>query len=184
MRFTTLLLVGLTLALADYCEAQEGSYPRVEIFSGVSYLPADGMDFPRKNSPGFQFSVSGNVNRWFGMLGDFGGHYSRVSDLGPTRPAVTTSISVYEYMAGPRFAKRTERMTAFGQVLFGVVSGRTSTGAFSDKEFAFGGGGGFDINLSRRLAIRPLQLDYIGTFADMVENNFRFGAGVVVKLGR
>ena len=47
MRFTTLLFVGLTLALADYCEAQEGSYPRVEIFSGVSYLPADGMDFPR-----------------------------------------------------------------------------------------------------------------------------------------
>ena len=86
-------------------------------------------------------------------------------------------------MVGPRFTKRTERVNLFVHALFGGASGRVNLPGFADSEIALGGGGGFDINVNRRLAIRPLQVDYIGSFVDMLENNIRIGAGVVNKLG-
>jgi hypothetical protein len=178
-----LLMVSLLLISALEVAAQENAYPRLEVFGGVSYLPADGSDYPRKNSVGFQISTTGNVTSWFGILGDFGGQYSHVSDLGPAQPGLSTNTSVYEYLVGPRFTKRTQRVNLFVNALVGVASGRSGIG-FSDSELAFGGGGGFDINISRRFAVRPLQVDYIGSFADMVEHNMRFSAGIVVRLGQ
>jgi len=150
----------------------QDEHPRVEIFGGASYLPADNMDFPRNDSFGFQTSINGNFNRWFGIVGDVGGQYNR-----------TPHTSVHEFLAGPRFTKRTKRVTVFGHVLVGASVGHTSIQGFSDRGFTLGGGGGFDINLSPRIAIRPLQLDYIGSFVDILENNFRFGSGVVFKFG-
>ena len=150
----------------------QNEHPRLEIFGGASYLPANGQDFPRNNSVGFQTSVSGNLNRWFGIVGDVGGQYSANPDT-----------SVYEYLAGPRFTKRTRRVSLFAHFLVGASAGQTSVSGFSDKGLSLGGGGGFDINVSRRIAIRPLQLDYIGSFVDILEDNIRFGSGVVIKLG-
>lgn len=149
--------------------AQE-RYPGVELFGGASYLPADRKDFPRKNSVGFQTSLSGNVNRWFGVGGDFGGQYSHGS-------------TVHEYLVGPRFTKRGKRVNVFVHALIGGAEGRTNLRGFSDREFTFAGGGGFDIHITRRIAIRPLQLDYIGSFVDILENNIRVGSGLVLRLG-
>ena len=46
--------------------------PAVEIFGGYSLLPANGDDFPRQTSHGVQTSLTGNLTRWFGIVGDFG----------------------------------------------------------------------------------------------------------------
>ena len=75
------VLPGLLLLLAvpQFTWAQD-TYPRVEIFGGGSYIPANGMDFPRQNSAGFQTSLSANLNRWSGISGDFGGQYSHAPD--------------------------------------------------------------------------------------------------------
>jgi hypothetical protein len=161
----------------------QDDYPKAEIFGGFSYLPANGMDFPRKNSFGFQASVTGNITRSFGIVGDFGGQYRKASNLGPGYPGVTANTSVYEYLAGPRFAARAERVTVFVHALVGGAAGRTSLSGFSDSQFAFGGGGGVDINLNRYIAIRAIQIDYIGSFVDIVEHNARLGFGIVIKLG-
>ncbi len=161
----------------------QNSYPNAEIFGGFSYLPANGMDFPRKNSFGFQASVTGNITRSFGIVGDFGGQYRKVSDLGPGYPGMTANTSVFEYLAGPRFAARGERVTAFVHALVGGAAGRSSLAGFSDRQFAFGGGGGLDVNLNRHIAIRAIQIDYIGSFVDIVEHNARLGFGIVIKLG-
>lgn len=171
------------LALSQTGSAQD-SYPRVEIFGGASYLPADRLDFPRDNSVGFQAGISGNLTRRFGIFVDFGGQFSRNASLGPNFPGAAADASVYEFMAGPRFTERTGRMNLFVHALVGGASGRTNLRGLADSKFAFGGGGGLDIHVSCRIAIRPLQLDYIGSFVDIVEDNIRAGAGIVIRLGR
>ena len=107
---------------------------------------------------------------WFGVLGDFGGQYGNGS-------------TVHEFLVGPRFTKRTERVNVFVHALVGGADGRTTQRGFLDRGLTFGGGGGFDIQVTRRIAIRPLQLDYIGSFVDILEDNIRLGSGIVIRLG-
>jgi hypothetical protein len=40
-----------------------------------------------------------------------------------------------------------------------------------------------DISLGRRIAIRVIQLDYIFSFVDILEDNARVGCGMVIKFG-
>jgi hypothetical protein len=178
------MLPGLFLLLAvpQLTQAQD-SFPRVEIFGGGSFIPESGMDFPRKDSHGFQTSLTANLNRWFGITGDFGGQYSNAPDLGPNFNNSSAHTSVSEYLVGPQFTMRTNRVNVFAHALVGGATGRTNLSGFSNSGFALGGGGGFDIHVSRRIAIRPLQVDYLGSFADVLETNVRVGAGVVIKLG-
>lgn len=179
-----LLFALLLLLVVRQPVLAQDSHPRAEIFGGFSYLPGGKADFPRKNSYGFQASLCGNINHWFGVVADFGSQYRKVSDLGPGFPGVTANTSVHEYMAGPRFAVRRERFTFFSHALVGGAAGRSGLAGFSDKGFAFAGGGGLDINLGHRVALRVFQLDYIGSFVDILEDNARLGFGVVIKLGK
>ena len=175
-------------ALFLLAEAQpvlaQNSHPTAEIFGGFSYLPAGTADFPRKDSFGFQASVCGNISRWFGVVADLGGQYSKNRNLGPNWPGVTASTSVYEYMVGPRFAVRRQKFNFFSHALVGRANGHSNLVGFSDNSFALAAGGGLDINLGDRLALRVLQLDYVGSFADILEDNVRLGFGVVLKLGK
>jgi hypothetical protein len=179
-----LLFALLLLLVVEQPFLAQDSHPRAEIFGGFSYLPANGYDFPRKNSYGFQASLCGNISRWFGVVADLGGHYSKTSDLGPGWRGVTANTAVYEYMVGPRFAVRRQKFNFFSHALIGRANGHSNLVGFSDSAFAFAGGGGLDINLGDRLALRVLQLDYIGSFADILEDNVRLGFGVVIKLGK
>jgi hypothetical protein len=207
-RFAILLGIVLLLAMTQPVLAQN-NYPRAEIFGGFSYLPAGRADFPRKDSGGFQASFTGNITRGFGIVADFGGQYRKVSDLWPGNgyPGITVNTSVHEYLVGPRFAVRRKKFTLFFHGLVGGAAGHSELAdfassqsapgdqnwdresaarylaGFSDSLFTFGGGGGLDINLGERIAIRVIQLDYIGSFVDILEDNARLGFGIVIKLG-
>jgi hypothetical protein len=175
--------VFLLLAVSQAAFAQRNA-PRVELFGGFSSLPANVLtDFPRDDSYGFQGSVVVNLNRWFGIVGDFGGQYRTVTDLGSAWPGITAETSVYEYLVGPRFAARRGRATLFVHALVGGATGNAGLAGFSDSNFALGAGGGLDIDVTRRLAIRAVQFDWMGSFVDILEDNVRLGFGVVVKLG-
>lgn len=153
----------------------------VELFAGLSFLPANGDDFPRTNSTGFQVGVAVPVNRWFAVFGEVAGHYSSSSDLGPNFPGVSAETSVYEFLVGPRFTGRVDKIRVFGHALIGTSKGHTNIG-FSDSGFTFGGGGGVDVDVTSRLAVRG-QFDLFGSFADIVDVNPRFAIGVVARLG-
>jgi hypothetical protein len=183
MRRIALLLNVLLFLTAGQEVYAQTEVPRVELFAGFSYLPADGMDFPRENSNGFQFSLTGNVNRWFGIAGDFGGQYSTATDLGPGFPGVTAKTSVYEYLVGPRFSIRRDKYNLFFHGLVGGAKGNSGMQGFSDSAFTFAGGGGLDIYVDKHFSIRAIQMDYIGSFVDILENNARIGFGVVLRLG-
>ena len=91
---------------------------------------------------------------------------------------------VHEYLAGPRFTARSERVDVFGHGLFGVSTGDAGPGfsGFSDSGLTFGGGGGVDVRVSPRIAVRA-QYDLFGSFADIVEGNSRFAVGAVIRIG-
>ncbi len=170
--------VSATPALA------QPDYTPVEVFGGYSLLPANGDDFPRHTSHGVQASVTGSLNHWFGVMGDVGIQFNTASDLGPGFEGRVARTQVTEFLVGPRFTSRSDRFNVFAHALFGVARGDAGDefSDFSDSALAFGGGGGVDVRVDRRFAIRT-QFDLLGSFADIVEGNSRFAVGCVVGLG-
>jgi hypothetical protein len=177
------VLALLVFAAARPALAQAAA-PAVEIFGGYSLLPANGDDFPRRTSHGVQVSVTANLNRWFGVFGDLGLHFNTARDLGPNFEGLVARTAVREYLFGPRFTARSGTVDVFGHGLVGLADGDAGAdfSGFSDRALAFGGGGGVDVRVHRRLAVRA-QFDLLASFADIVEGNSRFGLGLVVRLG-
>jgi len=159
--------------------------PRVEIFGGYSLLPADpDTDFPRRTSHGFQVSAAGNLTNWFGIFADLGLHGNTNRDVGPHYEGVVARTRVTQFLFGPRFTARSERINAFAHGLIGRVRGDAGENfsGFSDTEAAFGGGVGIDVRLRERLSVRG-QVDLFASFTDIVEGNPRVAVGLVLGLG-
>lgn len=179
------IAVLLTTAVVVRPAVAQNTVPPVDLFAGYSLLPANGDDFPRQTSHGVQGTVAFNVNRWFGVIGDVAMQFNTTRDLGPGFEGLEARSTVREFLVGPRFTARSDRADAFVHGLFGVSTGDAGPDfkGFSDSGMTFGGGGGVDVHLTPRVSARA-TFDLIGSFADIVEGNSRFGAGLVVKLGR
>jgi hypothetical protein len=176
-----------------------GGTPRVEVFGGYSYANGDITDIKRFNANGFNTSVVGNVNRYFGAELDLSGHYGTpfdVSLLGLSLASI--KIKTYTALAGPRFTVRYPRGTAFFHALFGASHATFGLKELSltvaeanDTAFAMAVGGGFDFNLNRNFAIRVGQFDYFltrfrvpGVLPERTtQNNIRVSTGVVFRFG-
>ena len=169
------------------------THPAAELFLGYSYIrfrpPAiSGTD--NFDLHGGTASLAGNVNRWFGLVGDFGGY--KVSGL-PSG----ASASFYTFMFGPKFSHRGNRWTPFAKFLFGDAytkadvstpsPGFFSAASFHANAFATAMGGGLDLKLSKRIAWRVLQAEYLLTkFQDgnnNRQNNIRLATGLVFRFG-
>jgi hypothetical protein len=182
------LLVGLvtlsTLAVATPALAQT-SAPAFEVFGGYSLLPADEQDdFPRKTSHGGQVSVAANFSSWFALFAEVGVQVNSATYPDPVYAGLVARSTVREYFVGPRFTARSERVDLFAHGLIGLVQGDAGEdfSGFSDSGLALGGGGGIDVRVHRRLAVRA-QMDLIGAFVDIVETNPRFALGLVARMG-
>ena len=118
-----------------------------------------------------------------------------------TNPQVAP-LDLVTIVFGPRYtflAKR--RISAFGEVLAGEAHGFNSLFAYgsgptsnpangtttSADSLALQTGGGVDVRLNRRFAIRAIQLDYLRTQlpngGTNVQNNFRLAAGLDFRFG-
>jgi hypothetical protein len=182
------LLAGVvtlsTLAFATPAPAQTPA-PGFEVFAGYSLLPADEQDdFPRKTSHGGQVSVAANFRSWFGLFADVSLHFNSATYPGPVYEGAVARSTVRTYFVGPRFTARSERVDLFAHGLVGLVQGDAGEdfSGFSDSGLALGGGGGVDVRVLRRLAVRA-QVDLIGAFVDIVETNPRFAVGLVARIG-
>ena len=170
------LLISLML-LSLLAQAQET--PKAELFGGYSYAGT--------GSNGFDASVAGNLNNWFGLVADFSGQYSRFDDQG-----LTEKIRNHSFLFGPQFSlRRSKRVVPFVHALFGVSHLKTETNefgpllSFSDTTFGMALGGGLDVGVSDHLAIRVFQADYLRTsFFDSTQSKGRISVGIVLRLGR
>jgi hypothetical protein len=139
--------------------------PKAEVFGGYQLLHSDDASVH-----GFTGAVEGNLNKNFGIVGDFG--FGRKD-----------SVNFITFLGGPRANYRADKFRVFGHGLFGMM--RMSDSSASDTNFAMAFGGGVDFAANNKISIRPGQLDimkvkYDGGWSDVI---VRYSAGIVFKLG-
>jgi opacity protein-like surface antigen len=182
-----LKVVVCLLALASLfgATAHAQDVPKFDLFAGYSYVRANpsttGVD--SFNLHGGDASIAYNANHWLSGVADFGGYHAN-NILGT---GVDGTLSTYLF--GPRVSyRRFERVTPFGQVLFGVahLGGDNGLGfSSSNNSFAMTVGGGVDVRVSHRFSLRPIQVDYLLTHFNEFnlgaqnQNNLRVSTGVV-----
>ena len=198
------LMTGLFLLTPAFVHAQVQKTPDIEVFGGLSYLNVAGY-YERQHFFNAATGVTVNLNRHFGLFGDVSlpvvGPTERSSlidfPLGIPTPVFTSRETTKTTTAlfGPRFFLRREKMTLFAHGLAGVI--RTSSKSeytfgsqtglapsssfvYHTNTFAYGFGGGMDLNVNRRFAIRLVQADYLR----VTGNQLRLQSGVVVRLGK
>jgi hypothetical protein len=175
-----LLLLGLvSIPLA----AQD----KVEIFGGYQYLHIGGQGGASgQGFNGWNAAAAFNVSKDFGLEGDFSGTYATISGV---------STHVYTYGGGPIIYIGTGKVRPFAHVLFGglKLSGSESGVSVSFNGYTIAAGGGVDAKVSKVLAIRVAQVDWVHynlgsqTVAGVTipstsqSNNVRISTGVVVR---
>jgi opacity protein-like surface antigen len=151
--------------------------PKVELFGGYSWAGG--------NFHGWNSSVTGNVTKRFGIVADVSGQYG--SEL---EGSVRVKQDAHSFLFGPRFSFRGKRLNPFLYALLGVtrfhesatVSGREFSA--SDSGFSSALGGGLDVKVNERVAIRAFQIDYFRpNFFGEAHNRGRLAFGVVLNVG-
>jgi hypothetical protein len=166
-------IVVLTLLPA---KAQEVG--RAEVFGGYSWAGG--------NFHGWNASVAGNITKGFGVVADFSGHYG--SELAGS---LLIHEDAHSFLFGPRVLFPGKRLTPFVYALFGatrfhesaIISGQKLSD--SDTGFSSALGGGLDVKVNKRVAIRAFQLDYFRpNFFGESHNRGRLAAGIVIRFGK
>jgi len=169
--------------------------PRFEVAGMFSYINFNPGAFRNFNELGATGSFAYNANRWLGIVGEVGGYrFDRqvfiLDTTTNTASLATISGNMQTYLFGPRLnLRRFDHFVPFGEVLFGAAHGSSQlTGDKSQGAFALAVGGGVDVVLTKYLAWRFVQADYLMTNfsgsllnANGRQNNFRVGTGFVLR---
>jgi outer membrane protein OmpA-like peptidoglycan-associated protein/opacity protein-like surface antigen len=213
MKIRVAVLLGLVLLFGTMAFAQD--YPKVEtspafmfIHTPISFaVPATapvapGASFNESfNCVGGGGTLAYNFSSVVGIAADLGG----CKYVGQTIPALAAKLSGndFTYMFGPRFTYRSKsKIQPFGEINFGgnrlslsCNSGTPCSGSsYSKNAFAMTVGGGFDVNITRKFAIRVIQVEYLYTrFGNNCnfelcsnnnnQNSFRLKSGIVLRWG-
>jgi len=187
-------LVGLLALFVSFTlPAIAQNTPKLEVFGGYQYLHFDLSGSALKMN-GFDASATYNFNRWLGMTADISGAYNG-NTPNPGGPAGTTHI--YNYMFGPTiypFGHRRITMFVHGLAGDGHIhiylppAGGNPSLTLTDTSFTYAAGGGFDLRITRHIAVRLFQGDYEQThflqdFGFPAQKNIRIAAGIVFRLG-
>jgi outer membrane protein OmpA-like peptidoglycan-associated protein len=162
--------------------------PRYEVNGGYSYINFDpGSGFNNFGAHGGTGGFTYNANRFLGLTAEVGGYsYQRNVNGFQEKGGLTT------YLFGPRLnIRRFDHFVPFAEFLFGGARGDlTLTGTDSQNVFALAAGGGVDVVLTKHIAWRFAQIDYLMTNfngnnlnANGRQNNLRLGSGLVLRFG-
>ena len=183
-----LFLLFVTIAGAA-CAQEQAATPVVEV--GLDYSLVHATSAPGGNQltgNGGSGYVVYNLNRVLGLVADFGAYHN--GNVNSSFNSDTT----FTYLFGPRFSwRRWSRVTPYTQFLFGGARtsfGLVGGGGAQENGFALAAGAGIDIALTRHIAIKPIQLEYLMTQAPdftgngaNVQNGLRYSAGLVFRFG-
>jgi hypothetical protein len=168
-------LIGFALLFGMFsltAFAQENA-PKAEFFGGYQYTRFDGG----LNANGWDTALTGNLNRWFGVTGDFSGAYKTQNGV---------SFNNYTYTFGPVVSLRQNRtFTPFAHFLAGGFHSSASFAGASGcgNGFAMMFGGGVDVTATRHIGIRALQFDWLSLHANgnSDNNNMRISTGLLIR---
>jgi len=203
--------VGLVLLFGTVAFAQD--YAKVEIPVVYSYMRFN----PENSNIVSSFSLNGGgggvavyVNHWLGIQADFRGYGSTTSTFTfpavPNSPCpagcvVRSSGDLFTYNVGPILKYRGEHWEPFIETMFGGAHSNTysnlaaacqltcpATLTPSNNAFDFIIGGGLDIPLSKSIAIRVAQVNYVltrfgndFTRGNNNQSNLRYNGGIVFR---
>jgi len=204
------VIVGLLLLVTSAL-----SQDSFEVYGEYSYLRFNPTIFGL-NSRSFN-GGGGGATWYFakilGIKGDFMGYGSTTFTKTFSSPVIvpgggvipagtyTTQGNMFTYLFGPVIKIPIPRVTPFGEVLFGGsntngyvnlvnsinAAGGTLSRTPTQHPFTLALGGGLDISVSKHVALRPAELDYVlSRYTNPLtstnnQNNFRYCGGVVVK---
>jgi hypothetical protein len=184
----SLLLLGASAAVPVLAQTARPSSREVDV--AVSYN-AEHRD---QNNGGSFWEQGGSAEAAASFFHGFGaavavsgGHASNIGGTGVNLTTVTTT-------AGPRYTFRRSRFAAFAEGTLGASFARDTVfpangGAVSSaNSFAAEAGGGVDVRVSRRFAVRAFQASWLRTqfpnATTNVQNTLQLGAGIVLRLQR
>jgi len=189
------LTLGVVLLFLFLTPAFAQETPAWEVFAGYSVQRSTVREYYKstptiysiqhrlENLDGWNVSVTENLNSWFGGTFDASGHYKTPSYRGSPNQE-----QMHSFLYGPRFSWRTSIIVPFAHVLLGATLSNvqvTPVGPHtSDTSFAVAAGGGVDLNLGSRIAVRVFQADYL--YANSLGNdkkNYRAAVGIVIHAG-
>lgn len=182
--------------------ASAQDYPKAEVYGTYSLFVADIDALDNESLHGWGIGVQGNLNKWFGLVGEYSAAHGASGPLSIQQPGVIVVIPevdlrVRTYLFGPRLSFRSDPVTVFGHFLVGgghlKIEDEVTGFDVGNNELAMAVGGGIDVNLGKRFAIRAAQFDYLPIHTDINDrvggggsswaHNTRFQAGFVFKFG-
>lgn len=183
-----LFLAAIVLATSISASAQN-DYPKAEVWGTYSLFVADIDVLDNETLHGYGLGIQGNLNKYFGLVGEFTSSHGASGPVTFQVPGAIVLIPeldtrVNTFLFGPRLSYRTKPVTVFGHVLLGGANSKLQdekgTSGFdeSNTEFAWAIGGGIDVNIGKRFAIRAAQFDYVPIHSD-VNSRFVPGTGTV-----
>jgi hypothetical protein len=212
MRMRSGLTLGILLLFGTAALAQD--YAKVEVPIGYSYMRFN----PENSNIVSGFSLNGGgggvtvfVTHAIGITAEFNGYGGLSKTFAfpatPNSPCpagcnVTANDgNLFTYNVGPVFKYRAHHFEPFVETLFGgahsntyanllkaCTNSCTTTLSPSNNAWDFIIGGGIDIPVTKSIAIRPAQFDFVLTrFGNAFtrgnnnQSNFRYGAGVVFR---
>jgi hypothetical protein len=181
MRSILVCLLFLT-ALSTYAKAQD--VPVAEWFGGYSF---------NRIKPDF-LAEGANAHGWHADIVINAGFIGFVTDISKEYgKSAGTNLNMTTFMTGPRFARRGKNVTWFVHSLYGYSSISADSDIFGpeigrfDTSFAFApAGGGIDVTLKEKLALRVFQYDLISTSFGRGGGQLhsRVSTGLVLRLGK
>ena len=186
---------------------------RGTVYGGYSLLHANNnlnltSDFTNNsnNFNGWEGQGTFNFMRHFGVTADLTGNSNQLVGFSALGFSAGVRQHVYQYLFGPTVSTTFGKSSVFAHALFGAA--HTSLGAgvglplvggisapiSSASAFAMAFGGGIDIGLTRHIALRAAQVDFVRTNFNSVDalasgfgagagsnsqNTFRYSGGVV-----
>jgi outer membrane protein OmpA-like peptidoglycan-associated protein len=214
MKFRAAILSGIVLLFGTRAFAQDS--PKAEVWLDYSYVRFN----PQNNNIISPFSLSGGgggvaffFNKHVGIEGDLQGYGSQTRSFAipATSPncnnggaACTGNVqaNLFTYNVGPIIKVRAKHFEPFIEAMFGGAHSNAYGNLVTDcptcviskspsnNAFDFLIGGGIDVPVSKAVALRIGQFDYILTrFGNNLtggnnnQSSFRFQAGLVFRIG-
>jgi hypothetical protein len=208
--FRTLCLTFIlsVAAFAQTTTTVSDEYNKNEFYGGFSHQRVDSGD---RGYNGFEVAYVRNVHRYFGIKADVSAAFRKnefsLSQVDANNQPYSyrgrASNSLYNFLGGVQIKDNAPkgRFKPFAHALIGVAVNRAKFGAltctsgacpsfvtnstgdtFTDTGFAGAFGGGLDIRINDKIDLRAIQIDYNPIYSSSrVDNNVRFGVGLVIK---
>lgn len=193
------LAIAPALIAALFFPAPLRAQDKFDVFGGYSYFRASltetGVFCPpgppcgsttvttHPNLNGWEAGVEYKAFKDIGLVADFGGYYGSVFNN-----SGGGSLHTKTYLFGPRVSLP-GRISPFVHVLAGLEHQSTSDSvnaslfffpAHSTNAFAIDLGGGVDVDVTQRVRLRLIQLDYVGFHSGLgFRNQARTSTGLV-----